>query len=81
MVKERLTRQEIEKKYPGQYLGLDNVKYKDDDGSTIEEADVIYTDKSMEELLNIQFDTNGKILAFYTGRDRDLPLGAVEIFG
>lgn len=81
MARERLTRKEIEEKYPRQYLGLDNVKYKDDDGSTIEEAEVLYTDKSMEELLNIQFDSNGKILAFYTGRDRDIPLGAVEIFG
>ncbi len=77
----RLTRREMELQYPNQCIGLDNIKYQDNDGVTVEEADVVYTDKTYEELLNIQIDTHGRILTFYTGGDKALPLGAVEIFG
>lgn len=39
----RLTREQMAEKYPDQWLGISNIQYKDNDGITIESADVIYT--------------------------------------
>ena len=48
---ERLTREQMSKKYPNTWLGLKNVKYRNNDGVTLESADVIYTDKTEDDLL------------------------------
>lgn len=47
---ERLTREQMSKKYPNTWLGLRNIKYQNDDGVTFESAEVIYTDKTASEL-------------------------------
>ena len=36
-------------KYPDQYLGIANMQYENNDGVTLESADVVYTDKMDEE--------------------------------
>ena len=75
----RLTREEMQRNYPNQCIGIDNIIYKDNDGVTVESADVIYTNKPMEELLTIQFDTQGRVIAFYTGKDTELAIGMAEV--
>lgn len=72
---ERLTREEMSEKYPNTWLGISNVKYKNNDGVTLESADIIYTDKDMDELVEMQIDGTG-IIAWYTN-DAGLTLGLV----
>ena len=50
---ERLTRKEIAKKYPNQYLGITNIQYENNDGVTLESADIIYTDKTEDKLFEM----------------------------
>ena len=45
---ERLTREQMAEKYPNQWLGIKNVKYKNDDGITLESADVVDIGKTKE---------------------------------
>lgn len=47
---ERLTRDQMAEKYPNTWLGLSNIKYQNDDGVTLESAEVVYTDKTASEL-------------------------------
>ena len=47
---ERLTWEEIQEKYPDQWVGLVDVKYVDDDGTSIESAVIKYLDKTKSEL-------------------------------
>lgn len=47
---EHLTREQMAEKYPNTWLGLNNIKYRNDDGVTLESADVIYTNKTASEL-------------------------------
>lgn len=56
-------------KYPDQYLGIANMQYENNDGVTLESADVVYTDKMDEELLTLQVTGNrfpGGIKRFLT---------------
>ncbi len=76
----RLTRKQLAEQYPDQWLGLINVKYVDDDGATLESAEVKYTDKSSKELLMEQIDTDGELKAWYTN-ENTLQLGMVEVMG
>ena len=71
---ERLTREQMAKKYPNTWLGINNVKYKNNDGVTVESADIIYTDKTEDELLEMQIDGIEGIISWYTN-DNGLPLG------
>lgn len=47
---EHLTREQMAEKYPNTWLGLNNIKYLNNDGVTLESADVVYTDKTASEL-------------------------------
>lgn len=76
----RLTRKQLAEQYPDQWLGLTDIKWKNDDGVTLESAEVSYTDKSSKELLMMQIDTDGDIIAWYTN-EHTLPLGMVEVMG
>ena len=69
---ERLTREQMAKKYPNQWLGIKNVKYKNDDGITLESADVVDIGKTKEELLAMQ------IAGWYT-TENNLQLGLVGV--
>lgn len=74
----RMTWQEIAKAYPDQWVGLTDVEYEPDNYSTIKSAVVIYTNKSKDELLLEQIQTNGQIMAEYTSPNKLLQLG---VFG
>lgn len=65
-------------KYPNSYLGINNIKYKNDDGVTLESADVIYTDKSSDELLKMQIAGIDGIVRWYTN-ENSLPLGVAGV--
>ena len=65
---EHLTIQQMAEKYPERWLGLGNIKYVNNDGISIESADVIYTDKSKNELLAEKF-SRGAIEPWYTSAE------------
>ena len=55
-VLERLTREQMAEKYPDQWIEITNIKYMDNDGVTVEAADILYNDKSNEELMLLQIE-------------------------
>ena len=69
---ERLTREHLSKKYPDQSIGITNIKYENNDGVTIESAEVVYTpeDKTPEELLTLQVSGEEDIMCWYTTGSR-----------
>ena len=75
----RMTWEEIQEKYPDQWVGLIDVKYVNDDGITIESAVVKYTDKPKGELTRRMLD--GEIESVYTTPDHLFQLGMVGVFG
>lgn len=80
-MEEKLTWEEIQEKYPDQWVGLTDVEYEPDNGATIKTAIVKYTDKSKNELTMMQVQTHGKILARYTTPDNIFQLGIAGYFG
>ena len=68
----------MEQQYPNQWLGLKNVKYKNDDGITLLSAEVVYTDKSQDELLEMQIDGADGIIGWYT-TENNLSLGLAGV--
>lgn len=77
VIQERLTWKQMQEKYPNQWLGLVDVKYKNDDGAMVESAVVKYTDKKKGELTALVLD--GKIIARHTDPDGFLTLERLEI--
>ena len=75
---ERLTREQMAEKYPNTYLGITNIKYENDDGVTLESADVVYTDNTEDELFEMQLDGIESIMCWYTN-DNGLPLGVAGV--
>lgn len=75
---ERLTREQMAKKYPNQWLGIKNVKYKNDDGITLESADVVDIGKTKEELLAMQIAGTDGLIGWYT-TENNLQLGLVGV--
>lgn len=78
---ERLTWEQIQNKYPDQWVGLTEVEYEPDNDATIKSAVVKYTDKSKNELTRLQIQTSGNLLGIYTTPDNVFQLGAVGYFG
>lgn len=74
---ERLTWEQIQKKYPDQWVGLTEVQYKNDDGVSVESAVVKYTDKTKSELTRLVLD--GEIISRHTNPDGCLQLGMVGV--
>jgi hypothetical protein len=66
----RLTRKQMAEQYPNQYLGITNIRYENNDDATIESAEVVYTDKSEEELLTLQISGKEDIMCWYTTGNR-----------
>ena len=60
---ERMTWPEIAKAYPNQWVGLTDVERDPDNYSTIKSAVVLYTNRSKDDLLLEQVQTNGKMIA------------------
>ena len=75
---ERLTREQMETKYPNQWLGIRNVKCRNNDGITIESAEVVYVGKDKDELLEMQIDETDGIIGWYTS-ENNLQLGLVGV--
>ncbi len=73
---ENMTWDEIEKKYPEQWLGLSDVIWEN--GATVQSAVVKYVGKSSDELLKIKFSTEPDLLVRYTSPDS---LGQMGIVG
>lgn len=64
--------------YPDQWLGLKDPVYLSNDGITLLSAEIVYTDKSCDELLEMQIDGRDGIIGWYT-TDNTLQLGIAEI--
>jgi len=75
---ERLTREQMAEKYPNSWLGINNIKYENNDGVTVESADVVYTNKTASELLHMQLTGEEHIMRWFTNDD-GLPLGVAGI--
>ncbi len=73
---ERMTWEEIVKKYPDQWVGLVDVDWKD--GANVRSAVVKYTDLSRDELLELQVGgEEGELYSTYTTPDNVFQLGMV----
>ena len=60
--------------YPNQWLGLKYPIYMNNDGVTLLSAEIVYTDKTCNELLEMQIDSKDGIIGWYT-TDNSLQLG------
>ncbi len=74
---DRMTWEEIQKKYPDQWVGLIDVKYVDDDGISVESAVVKYTDKSKSDLTRLAL--KGEIISRYTTPDNIFQMGMIGV--
>ena len=74
----RLTCEAMAIKYPNQWLGLKNPIYMNNDGITLLSAEIVYTDKPCDELLEMQIDGKDGIIGWYT-TDNSLQLGMADI--
>lgn len=74
---ERLTWEQIQEKYPNQWVGLIDVKYMSDDGISIESAIVKYSDLSRTELMKRML--SGEIVSRYTTPDDCCQLGCLGV--
>ncbi len=66
---ERLTWDEIAKRFPMQWVGLTDVVYKNNDGITIESAIVKYSDKSKSDLTMMVLNGEGIVPRYTTPND------------
>ena len=74
---DRMTWEEIQKKYPDQWVGLVDVKYVDDDGISVESAVVKYADKSKSDLTRLVL--KGEIISRYTTPDNIFQMGMIGV--
>lgn len=74
----RLTREQMAIQYPNQWLGLREPVYLDDDGVTLLSAEVAFTNKTCDELLDMQIDGKDGIIGWYT-TDNSLQLGMAGV--
>ena len=72
-----MTWPEIAKAYPNQWVGLTDVERDPDNYSTIKSAVVLYTNRSKDDLLLEQVQTNGKMIARYTNPNAIFQLGVL----
>lgn len=78
---EKLTWQQIQERYPNQWVGIVEVEYEADNDATIKSAIVKYVNKSKDELTLMQIQTNGQLLCVYTTPDNVFQLGTMGYFG
>lgn len=74
---ERLTWDEIQKKYPDQWVGLVDVEWCADNSATVKTAIVKYVDKSKDELTMMML--HGEVDARYTTPDNCFQLGMAGV--
>lgn len=69
--------EQIQKKYPDQWVGLVDVQYRNNDGISVESAVVKYKDKTKSELTKMVL--KGEIVSRHTNPEEYLQLGAIAI--
>ena len=74
----RLTREQMAIQFPNQWLGLKEPAYLNDDGVTLLSAEVVFTDKTCDELLDMQIDGKDGIIGWYT-TENSLQLGLAGV--
>ena len=74
---DRMTWEQIQKKYPNQWVGLVDVQYQDNDGASVASAVVKYTDKTKSELTRLVL--KGEIVSRHTNPEGYMQLGMVGI--
>lgn len=74
----RLTRSQMAEQFPNQWLGLKEPVYMDDDGVSLVSAEIAFTDKTCDELLEMQIDGRDGIIGWYT-TDDSLQLGMAGV--
>lgn len=79
-MEDRMTWEEIQKKYPDQWVGLVDVEYEPDNDATIKSAVVKFTDKPKSELTKMQIRTKGELIGVYTTPDNIFQLGMIGVF-
>ncbi len=72
---ERLTWEEIQEKYPDQWVGMVDVKYMDDDGVSVESGVVKYVDTPEYDLLMMA--VRGEAVVRYTNPDGVMQVGVL----
>lgn len=72
-----MTWDEIKTTYPNQWVGLTDVEYEAPNSATILNATVLYTDKSKDDILIEQIETDGRIIARYTNPNGLFQLGVL----
>lgn len=77
MVEKRMTWEQIQEKYPDQWVGLINVEYMPDNAATIKSAVVKYTDKSKGELTKMML--RGEVISRYTTPDNLFQSGIIGV--
>ncbi len=75
MEEERMTWEQIQEKYPDQWIGMVDVEYEPDNGATIHSAIVRYVGLPKGELTRMMLD--GKCISRYTTPDNVFWLGAL----
>lgn len=74
---ERLTWEQIQERYPDQWVGLSDVQYMDNDGVSVESAVVKYADKKKSELTRLVL--KGEIISRHTNPDGHLQFGMAGV--
>lgn len=74
----RFTCAQMAIQYPNQWLRLKNPIYRNNDGVTLLSAEIVYTDKTCDELLEMQIDGEDGITGWYT-TDNGLQLGMASV--
>lgn len=72
-MEERLTWEEIQAKYPNQWVGLAEVIYRNNDGISVESAIVRYHDIPDDIIMDKM--VNGEIDAIFTSPDTNICVG------
>lgn len=75
----RMTRQEMIKNYPNQWLGLKDAAYPEDDDINFISAEVVYTDENSSQLLDRQLIHREPIFTWYTGNGPAFPFADIRV--
>lgn len=75
----RMTWKEIQETYPDQWVGLTEVEWEEPDSPNINTAVVKYTDKTSDELYDMQIGGQGVYTKYTT--PQNFPYGQVLIWG
>ena len=78
-MEKRMTWKEIQENYPDKWVGLTDVEWEEPESPDIASAIVKYTDKTSDELYDMQFKGQGVYTVYTT--PQTFPYGQVLIWG